>query len=287
MLQRLGQIVTVVLVSSAIVPSYANAQRAAGGSVSVAVTAHVMAAPVAAAPAMHARAAHFTAGAHAPAHLGPSAIAHPTVPRHPVPVKPVSTHPTARSYPAPSQPGYTNINVPFPNSGYYNNGYYNNGFNDGGIAVPGLGFDYAHFAAVHPGAFNHHFHSGGVVPFIGGGIYVPFEYYSEPYAAPEQPAEPEVEPEHAQAAPQQEYSAPPAYAPPRERSNAPLAPSPEYIFVRRDGSVFFAVAYSSSDGSLQYITRDGFRRVIPITTLDLEATSQFNAQRGVSFRSPA
>jgi hypothetical protein len=173
--------------------------------------------------------------------------------------------------------------VPFPNSGYYNNGFNN----DGGIPVPGLGFDYPHFAAVHPGVFNHHFHGGGVVPFIGGGIYVPFEYYSEPYPAPEQPAEPEVEPEQAQAAQQQEYSVPPAYAPQHERSNAPPAPSPEFIFVRRDGSVFFAVAYSSSNGSLQYITRDGFRRVIPITTLDLDATSKFNEQRGLSFRSPA
>ena len=280
MLQRLGQIVTVVLVCSAIVPSDANAQRAAGAPVSVAAPSHVMAAPVAAAPVMHASAAHFTAGAHAPTHLGPSAIAHPTAPHHPAPMKPVSTRPTVRTYPAPSQPGYTNIGVPFPNSGYYNNG-----FNDGGIPVPGLGFDYAHFAAVHPGVFNHHFHGGGVVPFIGGGIYVPFEYYSEPYPAPEQPAEPEVEPE--QAAQQPEYSAAPAYAQQRERSNAPLAPSPEYIFVLRDGSVFFAVAYSSSNGSLQYITRDGFRRVIPITTLDLEATSQFNEQRGLSFRSPA
>ena len=249
---------------------------------SVAVAPHVMAPPAAASPVMHASAAHYTSGAHAPTHLGPSAIAHPTVPRHPVPVKPVSTHPTVRTYPASSQPGYTNINVPFPNSGYYNNG-----FNDGGIPVPGLGFDYAHFAAVHPGVFNHHFHGGGVVPFIGGGIYVPFAYYSEPYAAPEQPAEPEVEPEQAQSAQQQEYSVPLAYAPQRERSNASLAPSPEYIFVRRDGSVFFAVAYSSSNGSLQYITRDGFRRVIPITTLDLDATSQFNEQRGLSFRSPA
>jgi len=222
--------------------------------------------------------AHFTAGAHAPAHLGPSASAHPVAPRHPVPVKPVSPYSPARNYPAPSQPGY--VNMPFPN-----NGYYNNGFNDGGYPVPGLGFDYAHFAAVHPGAFRHQFRGGGVVPFIGGGIYVPFEYYGEPYPAPEQPAEPEAEPEQAQAAPQQDYPAPPAYAP--RRATAPPAPSPEYIFVRRDGTVFFAVAYSCSNGSLQYITQEGLRRVIPLNTLDLDATSQFNEQRGLSFRSPA
>ena len=275
MLQRLRQIVAVVLFSSALVPFYANAQRGAAAPMSVAVAPHVMAAPVAAAPVMHASAVHFTAGAHAPAHLGPSAIAHPTVPHHPV--KPVSPQQPSRNYPAPSQPRY--VNTPFPN-----NGYYNAGFNDGGYPVPGLGFDYAHFAAVHPGEF-HHFHGGGVVPFVGGGIYVPFAYYGEPYPAPEQPAGPEAEPEQAQAAPQPDYSAPPAYAP--RRAAAPLAPSPEYIFVRRDGSVFFAVAYSWNSGSLQYITQDGLRRVIPLTTLDLDATSQFNEQRGLSFRSPA
>jgi hypothetical protein len=276
MLQRLGQFVTVVLFSSALVPSYANAQRGAGAPMSVAVAPHVMAAPIAAAPAVHAGAVHFAAGAHAPVRLAPSAVAHPVAPHHPV--KPVSPYPPARNYPAPSQPGY--VNAPFLNDGY------NNGFNDGGYPVPGLGFDYAHFAAVHPGAFRHQFHGGGVVPFIGGGIYVPFEYYGEPYPAPEQPAEPEAEPEQSQAAPQQDYSAPPA-APRRERASAPLAPSPEYIFVRRDGTVFFAVAYSCSNGSLQYITQDGLRRVIPLTTLDLDATSQFNEQRGLSFRSPA
>jgi hypothetical protein len=179
----------------------------------------------------------------------------------------------------------------FSNNGFnggFNNGFNNGfGFNDGDYPVPGLGFDYAHFAAVHPGAFSHHFHGGGVVPFIGGGIYVPFEYYGEGYPAPEQPAEPEPEPEQqAQAAPQQDYSAPPTYASRSERAR-PLAASPEYIFVRRDGSVFFAIAYSASNGSLQYITHDGLRRVIPLSTLDLDATSQFNEQRGLSFRSPA
>src|SRR5580693_3754623 len=115
MLQRFGQFVTVVLVSSALVPSYANAQRGAGAPMSVAVAPHMMAAPIAAAP-VHAgpAPAHFAAGAHAPAH-----------------------------------PGYTNM--PFPNNGF-NNGF-NDGFNDGNFSVPGLGFDYAHFAAVHPGAF--------------------------------------------------------------------------------------------------------------------------------------
>ncbi len=44
---------------------------------------------------------------------------------------------------------------------------------DDGLAVPGLGFDYAHFAAVHPEANRHRFMGGAVVPFVGGGIYLP------------------------------------------------------------------------------------------------------------------
>jgi hypothetical protein len=53
---------------------------------------------------------------------------------------------------------------------------------------------------------------------------------------------------------------------------------PEYVFVRRDGTVFFAVAYSWEQGSLRYISRDA---------LDLKATQQFNEERGLTFRSPA
>jgi hypothetical protein len=51
--------------------------------------------------------------------------------------------------------------------------------------------------------------------------------------------------------------------------------------------VFFAVAYSWVNGNLQYITQEGLRKIAPLTTLDLDATSQFNEQRGVPFRSPA
>jgi hypothetical protein len=70
------------------------------------------------------------------------------------------------------------------------------------------------------------------------------------------------------------------------KSSPPLAPAAEYIFVRRDGTVFFAVAYSWVNGSLQYITRDGYRKLASTTTLDMEATTQFNEQRGVAFHSP-
>lgn len=272
MLKRIAQFAAVGS-SLLILPFCASAQRGPGASMAVSAAPHSMAMPVAA-PAMHAAPVHAV-GARTPMHVGPSGVGHPVAPRHPL--KPARPRPPVRNYPISTQPGF--VNSPFPN----------NGFDDGGYPVPGLGFDYPHFAAVHPGVYDHHFHHGAVVPYIGGGIYVPIEYYGEYAPAPEQPAEPDVEQEQAQAAPQPDYSAPPATAPRRERAvaSAPVPPSPEFIFVRRDGTVFFAVAYSWSNGSLQYITQEGLRRIAPLTTLDLDATSQFNEQRGLAFRSPA
>ena len=68
----------------------------------------------------------------------------------------------------------------------------------------------------------------------------------------------------------------------------PLPPEQtEYVFVRQDGSLIFAVAYSLINDRLQYVTAEGLRRTIPLNTLDLGATQQFNEQRGVSIRLPA
>ena len=75
----------------------------------------------------------------------------------------------------------------------------------------------------------------------------------------------------------------------RERMRSePLPPEqPEYVFVRQDGSLIFAVAYSLINDRLQYVTAEGLRRTIPLNTLDFGATQQFNEQRGVSIRLPA
>ena len=68
---------------------------------------------------------------------------------------------------------------------------------------------------------------------------------------------------------------------------SPLPDAAEYVFVRRDGGLLFAVAYSWDNGMLRYVTRDGFRRSVTQDALDLDATQQFNEQRGLSFRLPA
>lgn len=166
--------------------------------------------------------------------------------------------------------------------------------------VPGLGFDYDHVAAVHPvgsrggGRGRGRGRNGGFVgayfPFYGGGYYLPL--YSDDLDDDQAEAPPEeVQPvdngeEEAQQAAENEIPASPSqdYVPAR-----PAAPkdTDQFVFVRRDGTLFFAVAYSWENGTLRYITSEGIRHTTPQTTLDLNATQQFNQQRGLNFSLPA
>ncbi len=61
----------------------------------------------------------------------------------------------------------------------------------------------------------------------------------------------------------------------------------QFVFVRRDGTLFFAVAYSWENGTLRYVTSQGLRHTVTQDALDLDATRQFNEQRGLNFRLPA
>jgi hypothetical protein len=79
----------------------------------------------------------------------------------------------------------------------------------------------------------------------------------------------------------------PETAPPVGPDRAEPADNDEFVFVRRDGTVFFAVAYSWEKGTLRYITSQGLRRTVTQDALDLDATRQFNEQRGLNFRLPA
>ena len=164
----------------------------------------------------------------------------------------------------------------------------NGGFSDGDNPVPGFGFDYTHFFAVHPNAGRRHFRhdAGFVIPFIDGGFYLPVPAYSDQGTAAPQPEESEAanQPE-----PAEQASARDSDRNLRDRMRSePLPPEQaEYVFVRQDGSLIFAVAYSLINDRLQYVTAEGLRRTIPLNTLDFTATQQFNEQRGVSVRLPA
>jgi len=128
-------------------------------------------------------------------------------------------------------------------------------------------------------------------PFFDGGFFLP----SSPLDAedgsgegqPEETADegyPEGPPPDARFG-LQGQAQPPAAS--RDERPEPQHPSEEYVFVRRDGTVFFAVAYAWDSGTLRYVTTEGFRRSVGSEALDLDATQKFNEQRGLNFHSPA
>jgi hypothetical protein len=156
--------------------------------------------------------------------------------------------------------------------------------------VPGLGFDEVHLAAtrgrraVSGGRFDRF--NTGFFPFLDGGFLFPSAAIVEQAPAnetqPEEAAEPET-----QESPRRVRSREPVTAYPVETAAGPQRESEEYVFVRRDGTLFFAVAYSWENQTLRYITQEGLRRSVTREALDLAATQQFNEQRGLNFILPA
>jgi len=203
--------------------------------------------------------------------------AHPAGQPGPVSTRVTGAPRTPRHAPASWNQGTRQKTVPvksvFPNR--------NRTFDDC-FPVPGLGFDYPHFFATHPNAGRHCFNSGFVVPFVDGGFYLPTSMYGEqPAAQPAegtQAAEQQAEPEE----PASRETSPSTWSKP-----LPVPKQQEYVFVRRDGTLIFAVAYSWINDHLQYVTEEGIRRTVPRNALDLDATQQFNDQRGVFIQLPA
>lgn len=157
------------------------------------------------------------------------------------------------------------------------------------VPVPGLGFDMTHLAATRGpeavGAGHHRRQQSVLFPFIDGGFFLPSPpVIVEEAAAPESQQEENVESELAEA-PRRVRVMQATPAPPKveEASGVPRQ-TEEFVFVRRDGTVFFAVAYAWENEALRYVTSEGLRRSVPRETLDLNATQQFNEQRGLSFR---
>ena len=152
--------------------------------------------------------------------------------------------------------------------------------------APGLGFDFPHFFAVHPnaGRFQAHF-SGVIIPGWGGGFYFPVPYYTE--AAPQEVAEENAPaPSTAEQQPVSNESAsgatnePPAAASRPSYDYTASRPVEDYVFVKRDGTRIFAVAYSLTADKIQYVTREGLRRTVSLDALDYDATMKSNEERG-------
>jgi hypothetical protein len=160
------------------------------------------------------------------------------------------------------------------------------------IPVPGLGFDMAHLAATRGpeavGAGRHRRQQQVLFPFIDGG-FLPssLPVIVEEAAAPGTGQEDNEAREAAEAPRRARVMQPAPVAPRVEEASAVPRLTEEFVFVRRDGTVFFAVAYAWENGTLRYVTSEGLRRTVTRETLDLDATQQFNEQRGLNFRLPA
>ena len=120
------------------------------------------------------------------------------------------------------------------------------------------------------------------MPAWGGGFYYPVPYYTEstPQEEQEENAAAQDEEEHHLRASAPAYEEP---APTSTRFGAPYAatqPVEEYVFVKRDGTRIFAVAYSLAKDKLQYVTKEGLRRTLPLEALDYDATMKSNEERG-------
>jgi hypothetical protein len=157
--------------------------------------------------------------------------------------------------------------------------------------VPGLGFDFPHLAAVSGNRRHHGSRFADGFPFgFSGFLLSPPVIVEEVPVADAQAAEEEVVDDAPVQQPERRSRASRASEP--ERDSAPAAPAPlqdaqQYVFVRRDGSLVFAVGYTWENGTLRYVTPEGFRRSMGRDALDLNATQQFNEQRGLDFRAPA
>ena len=161
-------------------------------------------------------------------------------------------------------------------------------------SAPGLGFDAVHQAAVCGGAVNSRLRGPQVpffFPFFDGGFFVPgtsvpVEENSTTEASQQEAAEAESRERSRRYRASLEAAAP-APTPAVDTTKAAPPENDEFVFVRRDGTVFFAVAYSWENGTLRYVTSEGLRRTVKQDALDMGATQQFNEQRGLNFRLPA
>lgn len=157
--------------------------------------------------------------------------------------------------------------------------------------VPGLGFDAVHLAAVcGPGAFGagrNGIQSPFFFPFFEGGFYIPGSTDVADQGAAGDPQQTEDTEADSSDRPRRTRVYASSQTQGNEAAGAASSHSEEFVFVRRDGTVFFAVAYAWESGTLRYVTSEGLRRSVARDALDMDATQQFNEQRGMNFRLPA
>ena len=118
----------------------------------------------------------------------------------------------------------------------------------------------------------------------GGGYYYPPEESEQvDQSRPPQP-QPSQQPQIIVL--QQAPPAQPAAQPPSESAAAPLPDVGQFILVLRNGTRIQAVAFTSSNGNIVYITADGSRRTIALADLDSATTMRVNEERGTPLQLP-
>jgi hypothetical protein len=249
------------------------------GSAAPTVAPLVRSAPVVAAP--HAPAvAHAPVVNHAPV-MGHAPVAHAPMQFHPA----AHVAPPSRSRPV-APPHHVVLTSPYPrhrnpgNGVGRNNLFANNSFFNECSGAPGLGFDYTHFFAVHPNC-NHTVLGGVVLPFVGGGFYVPMPYYDNSQVQPQQ--QQQTEANNAGESKEENESSEAAEGQEAHIYNPPVS---DYVFVKRDGTKIFAVAYSLTNDKLQYVSKDGLRHTLSLDALDYEATEKSNEELGNTINLP-
>lgn len=154
--------------------------------------------------------------------------------------------------------------------------------------APGLGFDEVHLAAVcGPGSIEGGLGSSFFFPFSDGGFSVPGAPAVDDAAATTEAQDSEDSEVKVRDRGRRTRVTREEPAPVSHPDVAAARETGEYVFVRKDGTVFFAVAYTWENGTLRYVTNEGLRRSVARDLLDLNATQQFNEQLGSNFRLPA
>jgi hypothetical protein len=138
--------------------------------------------------------------------------------------------------------------------------------------------------------------TGVVLPFFGGGIYVPVPYYVDSSAPQEQPEDQQEEASNqpltdSNVSPmdqgQGSFNGAPPPPTPRSSSNGINESLAQFVFVQRDGTKLYAVAYSFLNDKLHYVTKDGARRSVALDSLDFDATQKSNEDLGNTVNLPS
>jgi hypothetical protein len=268
-------------------PSFLVASPQHPGGPAEAPVVHVAPAPPHAAPmsGAHSPAAHPPTAHHTTTHPTSSTSSSTRISSKPSIVKPINRPPVHAAWepglppssvvPPPSSLAYTSsVPLLLPSSTFFGHHCFN------GLGCYGEG--------------RHFRNSGVIVPFGDfGGFYVPVPYYES--AGPgdegdesatndaEAPPPPQNENADQQAANEQA----PASSANVNPFYPPSEPIYEYVFVKRDGTKVFAIAYSLTKDKIQYVTKEGLRRTLSLDSLDFDATEKSNAERGNTINLPS